>query len=157
MGMRKISSSSTFWYKKVFPVIWFGFLLVFLVTGLLSGVAPEDPIFLIMPCVMAAFGFILMRKLVFDLADEVYDGGQFLLVKKKGTEQRISLSNIKNVNASTMINPPRITLSLVTPGEFGPEVSFCPVSSISLNPFRKNEVAENLIDRVDRARRERVA
>ena len=98
-----------------------------------------------------------MKKLVFDLADQVYDAGQFLLVKKKGIEQRVALSNIKNVNASIMTNPPRITLSLVTPGELGPEISFCPVRPFTLNPFRKNEIAENLIDRVDRARRGMIA
>ncbi|HEY2628588.1 MAG TPA: hypothetical protein VGI57_05640, partial [Usitatibacter sp.] len=97
--------------------------------------------------------FILFRKVVWDLMDEVYDGGDYLLVKNGDKEDRIQLSNIMNVSASTMVNPPRVTLRLVTPCRFGKEVTFSPVRPFTLNPFAKNTIAENLIERVDKARR----
>ena len=62
-----------------------------------------------------------------------------------------------NVSASTMVNPPRVTLRLVQPGKFGSEVVFSPKTGFTLNPFAKSEVAEDLIERVDRARRYRAA
>ncbi|MGH8123455.1 MAG: hypothetical protein ACREPT_11870, partial [Rudaea sp.] len=51
------------------------------------------------------------------------------------------------------INPPRLTLRLRKPGPLGDEVAFIPKSSgFRLNPFRRNEIAESLIRRVDQAR-----
>jgi len=94
-----------------------------------------------------------MRKLVWDLVDEVYDGGDYLLVRNGGKEDRVALSNIMNVSASTMTNPPRVTLRLSTPGRFGDEIVFSPIKPITLNLFARNKIADDLIVRVDRARR----
>lgn len=107
------------------------------------------------PMAMAVLGFFFMRRLVWDLADEVYDCGDSLLVKNRGEEERIFLSNIMNVSASTQMNPPRITLRLVSPSRFGKEVSFCPITKFTLNPFAKDQVSEDLILRVDQARSQR--
>jgi hypothetical protein len=154
--MKKISSGSTVFYKKLFPLAWFGFLVVFAGVGLSKGgdigEAERWP-FVAVPLFMAVFGFVLMRKLVWGLADEVHDGGDFLLIRKGGEEERVPLNNIMNVNASTNVNPPRITLRLVKPGKFGPEVSFALPARFSFNPFATHPIAEDLIVRVDRARR----
>lgn len=151
--MKKISSGSTVFYKKVFPLIWFGFLVFFVVTAVAGGAVRDGQwVFLVVPCFMAVFGFFLMKKLVWDLADEVYDCGDYLLVRNGNEEERISLSNIMNVSASSNMNPPKITLRLVHPGRFGSGVSFSPPSRISFNLFAKNAVAEDLMVRVDMAR-----
>lgn len=157
LSMTQISSKSTFFYKKVFPVLWFGFLAIFIVTTLLSGAVEKDFMFLVVPCAMAVFGFFLFRKLVWNLADEVYDGGDFLVVRFRSEEENVALSNIMNVSASTNMNPPRITLRLVQPGKFGSELAFSPTKSFTLNPFAKSEVAEDLMVRVDKARSRRAA
>jgi len=52
-----------------------------------------------------------------------------------------------------MVNPPRITLRLVRPGRFGREITFTPVKPFTMNPFTRNPVADDLIERVDKARR----
>ena len=111
--------------------------------------------FLVVPVAMALFGYVLMKKLIWDLADEVYDCGDFLLVRNRGDEERILLSNVMNVSATTLMNPPRITLRLVNPNKWGTEVSFSPATGFTLNPFARNQVNEDLIERVDRARRTR--
>lgn len=154
--MTKISSKFTFFHKKVFPLFWFGFLSVFMAMALIDRVFEKDPMFLIGPIAMAAIGFVVMKKMVWDLVDEVYDCGEFLLIKNRGEEDRILLSNIMNVNTSTMMNPPRITLRLVNPGKFGSEIVFSPTAPFTFNPFAKNPVAEGLIVRVDKARTNRV-
>lgn len=153
--VKRISSTWTFFYKKVFPLLWFGFLAFFVVSTILLGAMNADPTFLIGPVLMAVFGFFLMKKLVWDLVDEVYDCGDFLLVKNRREEDRVALSNIMNVNLSTFVNPPRITLRLVNPSKFGQEISFSPITGFSLNPFAKNQVAEDMIVRVDQARSRR--
>jgi hypothetical protein len=151
--MKRISSRTTFFIKRVFPVIWFGFL-VFFVTITLStkplrrGV--PIPLF-IFPAFMAVFGYFIMKKLVFDLADVVFDAGDALVVRFGSEEERIPLSEIINISYVYMVNPPRITLTLRTPGTFGKEVSFSPPSTFI--PFAKSPIVADLIERVDAARR----
>jgi hypothetical protein len=130
--MTQLSSKSTFFYKRVFPILWFGFLAVFVATTFLGGAVEKNPMFLIVPCVMIVFGFILFRKLFWDLADQVDDGGDFLVVKYRGEEENVPLSNIMNVSASTNVNPPRITLRVVQPGKFGTEIVFSPKKAFTL-------------------------
>ena len=153
--MTKISSGYTAFIKKVFPVFWFGIVGLFLAIAFSTGGYHKDPMLLIVPCVLAVFGYFIFKKLVFDLVDEVYDCGDYLLIRNGGEEQHLALSNIMNVNTSTYTNPPRITLRLVNPGKFGTEVAFSPLRPFSLNPFTKNRVAEDLIVRVDKARSRR--
>jgi hypothetical protein len=155
MAVKKISSSLTVFNKKIFPVLWFGSLAFFVVAAIFTGGVEKGLMFLVVPIVMAVFGHFLMKKLVWDLADEVYDCGDGLLVRNRGEEDVIALSNVMNVSASTSMNPPRVTLRLVTPSKFGSEVVFSPVIGFTLNPFARNQVAEDLIVRVDQARSRR--
>jgi hypothetical protein len=152
--MKRISSGQTFFYKKIFPLLWFGFLVVFVAVALSTGERLEErwP-FVVVPILMVVLGIPLMKKLLWDLADEVQDGGNFLLIRKGSDEERVPLSNIMNVSASTNMNPPRVTLRLVKPGKFGSEVSFSPPSRFSLSPFARHPIVDDLIVRVDRARR----
>jgi len=152
MLMKKISSGTLFVTKKVFPFLWFGVLTLVLIVGIVSKAYDKNPMVLFVPVIMAFFGYFLMKKLVWDLVDEVYDGGDYLLVKNRGQEERVALSNIMNVSATTMVTPPRITLRLVKPSRFGPEIAFSPIRPITLNPFAKNAVAEELIARAYAAR-----
>ncbi len=155
LTVTKISSGQTWFYKRVFPAIWFGFLAVFTVRSALGGTAGLDAMFIVIPVAMAVFGFFLMRKLVWDLLDEVYDCGDSLLVRNRGEEDSISLSIVMNISASTNTNPPRVTLRLETPSKFGSEVAFSPIGQFTLNPFAKNKIAEDLMVRVDQARSRR--
>ena len=156
--MTKISSSWTAYYKTGFPIFWFGFVALFLVASVFSGPpgAPK-PLFLVFPIAMAVFGFILMKKLVWDLVDEVYDKGDALIVRNRGEETTVLLSNIMNVSASTIQNPPRITLKLINPCTFGNEIVFVPIMGFRVNPFAKSQVAEDLIVRVHQAKGGRAA
>ena len=151
--MKKISSGGTVFHKRVFPVIWFGFLAVFLVVSFRGPLQQGEWMFLAAPIFMGVVGFVLMKKLVWDLVDEVHDCGDYLLIRRGDEQERVPLSNIMNVSASTNTNPPRITLRLLKPGKFGAEIAFTPQVRFSLNPFAKNPIVDELIVRVDKARR----
>jgi hypothetical protein len=154
--MRLVSSKTTFFNKRVFPVIWFGFIAVFIGLAFFSGAGRNaaSPLpFLIGPAIMIVFGYVIMKKLVFDLADEVWDDGGSLVVKNSGQEQRIALSDIKNVSHAPFINPPGVTLSLRRPTVFGDEITFS--APVRLVPFSKSPVITDLIERVDLARSKR--
>jgi len=97
----------TFFYKRVSPVIWFGGLLLLFVFALFSA-SPSKP-FLIVVLLMAVFGYWFMKKVNFNLADAVLDAGDALVVRSGGQEERIALSDIKNVNYSPYMYPPQVT------------------------------------------------
>lgn len=153
--MLKISSKITFYHKRIFPFIWFGFLLFFLLLNgylKLTSSANHPISFFLIPILMGVFGFVLMKKLFFDLMDEVYDGGDFLLLKNGKQQEEIPLTIIRNVSYSVFANPNRITLSLREECRFGKEVSFTPKMTFNLNPFHKNPLIEDLIKRIDEKR-----
>jgi len=150
--METISSGRTFVMKRVFPVFWFGFLALFLLLVVFTGAFKKDVLFLVIPLAMALFGLALMRALIWDLADEVKDGGDFLLVRRGRIEERVQLGNVVNVGMSQFTNPPRLSLRLRTAGQLGDEVVFIPRGRPRLNPFARNELAEQLLQRVERLR-----
>ena len=154
--MKKISSAWTFFFKRIFPAAWFGFLAVFVVIVTTTGAAARDVTMLVIPVAMAVLGFFLMKSMIWSLADEVYDQGDFLLVRKGPDEERIALSNVMKVRSALTTNPPRITLKLAKPSRFGEEITFMPVVGFKLNPFARNPVVDDLIVRADRARSRRL-
>lgn len=128
-GMKnKLSSSGTFFHKRVFPVIWFGGLAILLVTGLSAASETNGPglAFAIVAIVMGLFGYVLLKNLVSDLADEVYDEGDSLVCRKSGKQVRIYLKDIKNLNYQNLVSPPRVTLPLRRETDLGDEISFSP-------------------------------
>lgn len=155
--MKKISSRWLFFPKKVFPVLWFGFLSFFVAQALAFNAGPPKLFFVFVPCVMAVFGYLMLKHLVWDLADEVFDCGDHLLLRKGTVEERVSLADVTNISASILLNPPRVTLRLDRPTKLGSEIAFSPAAPVSLNPFRRNAIAEDLIKRVDQARYRRVS
>jgi hypothetical protein len=145
----------TFVHKRIFPVLWFGFLAFFMAAPFLAplfgGSSTGSPIgFVLMPALMMVIGYFIMKKLIFNLADEVLDAGDALVIRNGHIEERIPLSEITNVGYSQFVNPPRVTLSLRSPGQFGDQVTFC--APASLSPFSRNPIIGELIKRVDAAR-----
>jgi hypothetical protein len=147
--MQRISSRMTLYYKRVIPLVMLGFVLILIAVPFAAGQSPPWPAILV-PLAICAFGYFVMRKLVFDLVDEAWDAGEALVIRNRDQEERIALSAIMNVNYSPFVNPPRVTLTLRTPGIFGDTITFC--APLRLIPFTKNPVVEDLIRRVDAAR-----
>ncbi|MDD5492591.1 MAG: hypothetical protein PHV60_07935 [bacterium] len=149
--MKLISSKgNTFFNKRIFPVFWFGFIGIFFFTALFNPKEKTPFPFIIMPIIMGVFGYFIMKHLIFDLMDEVWDRGDVLIVRNNKEEEIIPLSNIMNISATTFTNPPRVTLMLRQPCRFGKEVTFSP--PLKLFQF-KSPIVSELIERVDRARK----
>lgn len=153
----RISSRNTFFMKRVFPVFWFGIIALILTLGLTAAgrSARAAPTFLfVIPVFLLALGWLIMRRLVFDLADEVYDEGDALRVRFGAQEERIALTNIINISYAGLTNPPRVTLMLRDPGRFGKQVTFSPIQRL-FGPLLRtsNPMVSDLIERVDAARR----
>jgi hypothetical protein len=150
-----ISSGQTFFIKRIFPVVWLGFVLLVsssVIGAMIHHQKSINPAFFVWMLLMSVIPFVFFRKLLWNLADEVRDGGTFLVVRKGSVEDRVQLANVVNVNMSQFTNPKRLTLRLRTPGKFGDEIAFVPKSPVfQFNAFARNAIAESLIQRVDRA------
>jgi hypothetical protein len=134
----------TFWYRRVFPVFWFGFLALFTIFALgLGGRNRPPPFVLLFPVVMAIYGYVLMRLLVFPLADQVFLEDKDVIVRRNGKEIRFGLRQILNVNSSLMTSPEHITLTLREPSKLGSDIVFCPIYRFHL--FSRHPIAEELI------------
>ena len=153
--MRVISSRWTCFYKRIIPLIGWGFPVLAILRWLLGRHSPSfaDPVFLLIPVGTAVLTHVFLHALTRDLADEVVESGDSLIVRKAGEEARIALADVVNVDASTLFNPPRITLSLRTPCRFGAKVVFSPPPNPRLfAPFAPTPTAQARIERVHRAR-----
>jgi hypothetical protein len=150
--MQRISSGTARVMKVVFPIVWFGLLAGVVVLGLFAKDAHgnRSATAVIFPLIMAAVGYYLMKKLMWGLADEVIDAGDSLIIRKRGEEEQIPLSNIINVGYSPLADPSRVTLSLRMPSRFGNQISF--YVKTKLTPFAVNPIVTELIERIDRAR-----
>ena len=147
--MKKISSSTVF-LKKVFPIIWFGMLAVIAIPTYLGSSKPPL-IFYVMPLLMAVFGFFLIKKLIWDLCDEVYDHGTHLEFHKNGKTQTVLLNDIMNINYTKITSPERVEIIVRKDGDIGKELVFS--LPTRFNPFSKSTVITELMERVDNARR----
>jgi hypothetical protein len=149
----RISSRFTTFHKRIFPAVpLVGGAALFLGDIVKNGVMSGDT--LLGPLLMGIFALGIGFR-VWDLVDEVYDAYDHLLVRNRGLEEAIPLSNIINVSASLSPNYRRITLRLAEPCAFGREIAFWPATEFSLNPFSRSSFVDELIDRVDRARSKR--
>ncbi|HEV2135254.1 MAG TPA: hypothetical protein VGR47_13550 [Terracidiphilus sp.] len=151
--MQQLSSRVIFYQKVIFPLFWFGFfgftIAAILFTSHQKYGAPLSA--LIMPILFLVCGYFIFKKMVWDLADRVFDSGDALIVRFGKEEERIPLSNITNISYSKLMTPTRITLTLRNPGRFGSEVSFAAPFSPWI--FSKSRIVADLIQRVDAARR----
>ena len=151
--MLRLSARTTFFYKRIFPFMWFGFLVIFLGVGLSNAAKTGQPAalgFIIVPIFMTAIGYVVFKNMILDLVDEVWDAGDTLVVRNKGQDEPIALADIINVSYSPLVNPPRVTLTLRTPGTFGDKVAFCVAKRMW--QFSSNPMVDELIRRVDAAR-----
>ena len=153
--MNRLSSKWTLFSKRIVPVVWIAFLVAFAVPLIFVSRAgtPLHPVIFIAPIIASVIVFFVMKRTVFTLVDEVWDGGDFLLVRNKGQEDRIPLENIMNVSYTMFGNNRRATLRLRTGCRFGSEVAFMPVAPAWRLTFFTNPILEELIGRIDAARR----
>ena len=137
----------TFFYKRVFPAIWFGGLGLWTLAEVTLMVANAEPLFplafmLFVPMVMCVFGYLMLRALVFDLVDVAYLDQDSFYIQNKQVQQRIALEDVVNVNNTYLVNPERITLTLRNPGPLGREITF--MAPVRFWPFGQHALARDL-------------
>lgn len=151
-------SIGTLFYKKVVPVMWVTLVVVLAaITAWRAATgAPEySPLEFVPLMVFAVIAFVWTRLTASGLADEVFDGGDHLVVRVGGAEERVTLGEIDDVKESRFIKqPPQIELVLRHPGRFGRVIAFVP-TGYTIVPLAKSPLFYELKGRISEARRER--
>jgi hypothetical protein len=148
--VNRISSRWTRFIKWVTPIAWLGGLGYLAVDSARDG--RLDALLAVIVSGMALAGLLLMKIFIWNLADEVYDCGDSLLVRRGGLEESVPLADVTQVALALFSRPPRITLKLAKPGKFGRSIVFTPPTSPGQEIFGRNPIAEQLLAKVDKAR-----
>jgi len=152
-AIRRLSSSMTFFYKRVFPACWFGGLLLtgaVLVTSKRAGDGSSLPLVLV-PILMTVVGFFVFARFVWPLVDEVWDAGDAVLVRDRDDEELIALADVAEVTWSKWTNPETVTLRLAMPTRCGESVTF--MLPHRWAAFGRHPLVGELIERVREAQR----
>lgn len=106
-------------------------------------------IFLLVPIAMGIAGFFFFKTFLWDLADEVLDDGDQLIVTHGADKQTVFLKDIVNVNLQ-FFSPERVVLTIRQTKGSDDQIAFIPPYRI--NKFSENQFVSKLIKRVDDAR-----
>lgn len=121
--LRRVSSSSTFFYKYVFAPVW--------IIGMGSGVISVlqnpnvDPAYLkdvfpIFWIVLSAFCLTVFRYAVVDVSDE------HLTITRLWKTQDVPWTSVSHIRESTFMEPSTVVVHFNSPTQFGRSVSFLP-------------------------------
>ena len=151
-------SIGTLFYKRVVPIVWAAFvvaLAAITVWRLVTAASDYSPFELVPLMIVGLIAFMWTRLVGSGLADEVFDGGDHLVVRQGGAEARVALGEIDEVKESRfMKQPPQIELVMRHPGRFGRVIAFVP-TGYTFVPLTKSPLFYELTQRIAVARRER--
>ena len=82
------------------------------------------------------------------LADEVLDGGDYLIVKRGKDVVRIDFSQISDAASSSVLNATTVFLHLSAPCQFGDMIQF--LADSRGERFKPSPIAAELISRVEK-------
>jgi hypothetical protein len=121
---RQPLSSSPYFYKKIVPVLFLLGCVYVVGDAVRSG---ESPLFIAGTVVVLTIGLGATRLTTNDLADEVLDGGDHLVVRLGRRRELLLLRDIALVKKSRLgLTPRRVELLLTEPGAFGLVIAFIP-------------------------------
>jgi len=143
----RISAINMYLAKWVVPTVTFGFVTVVMAFKEAQKVKPNFPSLLLAFAVLVVVLIVVFKKSIWVLADEVLDGGDYLLVCFGKKQQHVNISNVAKVDAENQLGATTVRLRLSVPCDFGSEIAFL-AKSTSRNPFQPNAVAEKLAARV---------
>jgi hypothetical protein len=141
----RLSSSWTFYYKVVLPVVWIGgFGLGTIILWTVNSAGSQ----LQLNVIRGVFFFVWLVGSSFILwfavrlkAVTLSEGT--LIVANFRQEIRIPLSSINEIRESRLVNPKTIKLTLYPPCDFGEKVVFIPKIKF-YNPFGQHPIVKQL-------------
>jgi hypothetical protein len=128
-AMRKLSSESTTVAAKTFPILPGAVLVLMLCAAtydcFFRGGTPIAPLVVLAALVTCVW---LTRTFVWTLMDEVFDGGDCLVVKRGSVEDKLYFVDIQDAIDRSFSRPPKLVLQLRCKSKFGWSIAFVPTT-----------------------------
>jgi hypothetical protein len=134
--------------KWIMPSLVLAWVLILVLVYSFSEDRPPFVIVVGFACFVLLWAMHYARR-VWPVARAVDDAGDNLVVQRGRTVVQIAIADVINVDQSSMV----IRLRLRQPGVYGDEVAFLPRTGWFTDPFGRHAVAEDLLVRMDKARR----
>jgi hypothetical protein len=131
----KLSSDRTVFFKRLFPLAWYGICAVALYAQMRSYDGDGRTLmFAVIPLVCAIIGYFVFRTFFAPLLDELYDEGDFLRIIIVEEETHVSVRDIVGVKYHKIFNPKVVELTM-QPGHKPEVLKFLPRQSyFSIEP-----------------------
>lgn len=139
----------TRWLKRSFPGMAFVLLGAMLVGGVFN--RPFNPMSVVLAVGVIALAVVIQRAMIRHLADEVVDGGEYLLVRSDGIEEKVMLRDVLTVRRGFGNNPERLILTLRRPGRLGDTIAFIP-KGVRWFPYVEHPLGYELRTRAELSR-----
>jgi hypothetical protein len=139
--------------KRMYLAKWLPFVVV---GGIVAWQWTEEaqkpsPDFVVLAVVTLIVICVVIRQQLrhaWRLADEVLDGGEYLIVKRGKNVVRVELSQISDAAASSMLNATTVFLHLSVQCEFGAMIEF--LADSGGNRWKPSPIASELVSRVEK-------
>lgn len=145
-----------FW-KRIFPGVWFGAVLLGMVAVWSMGNWPAAILSLVGGLILATAGWYSMKGMLWELADEVWDDGDALVVRKGQQQERILLSDVGLLDYDVgkfferrYGSPTRVWLRARYFPRERPDITFLPIADEWF--WRLHPALRDVIRRVEAAR-----
>ncbi len=118
---------STYFHKRVFPKLWLGLAAAGLIAAIIIGRnnLPLGSFIAAGTIPLGVFGYAVLKHLVSDVVDEVWDCGNEFVIRNQDIEERIEITDLVTAKYISG-NPQRISLILRRSSVFGMEIIFWP-------------------------------
>jgi hypothetical protein len=148
--MPQLSAGHMYLAKWLLPILMFFGVAIWTIA---TNVPHTEMDFISHGFALCILGFILiyfLKRDIWSLADQVLDGGDFLLARRGKKQERLRLTDIVSVDVTHQLNVTKIILRLRTPSVFGEKLAFYPKVSHRLGG--KNDIAGELTARIGQMR-----
>ncbi len=144
--MKRLSSSLTiWWYKRLGPLLLAAALiLTATVLAVLVIRGTVATAWLLAPVALALLVFAYLQWFIFPLADEVFDDGDYLVIRRGTRTERLALRDVTSVTYSLVFDPPRIVLQTSA----NSPVTFMPYVTAAMCFFRPHPLVATLKARI---------
>jgi hypothetical protein len=148
--MPQLSAGHMYLAKWLLPILTFTGVAIWTIASNLSHTRMDFISRGFALCILGSFLIYFLKRDIWGLADQVLDGGDYLLVRRGGKQERVLLNNVVNVDVTHQFNVAKIVLRFRTPTAFGEKIAFYPKVSHRLGG--RNDIADDLADRIARIR-----
>jgi hypothetical protein len=146
--MPQLSARHMYLAKWLLPILTFVGVAIWTFAKKMPHTATELVSYGFALTILACFLVYFLRRDIWCLADDVLDGGSFLIVRRGNKRDRILLADVVGIDVTHQLNATRIVLRLRAPGMLGDKLEFLP--KVSHRWGGRNDIADDLAARVGR-------